>query len=288
METLPNFGALPPENSDYQTAKIVILPVPFDKTTSYMHGTDKGPDAIIAASAQVELYDLETNSEVYLQGIHTAEPVVAETSEELNKQAHERVTSLLVDGKFVLTLGGEHAISNGPIKAHADFFRDISVLQLDAHGDMRDSYEGSIYSHASVMARVKEMPGVNAVVQVGIRAVDSSELKNINKDTFFPADQLVDGYDWIDRVVEKLSDKVYISLDIDVFDSSIMPSTGTPEPGGLNWYQVVRLLRRVAEKRTIVGADVVELLPNEANQAPDFLTAKLVYKLLSYRFAFGE
>ncbi len=277
-----NFGGLSEKYSNYKKSKIVILPVPFDKTTTYIKGSDKGPQAIIEASKNMELYDIETDSEVYKKGIFTEKAIVAKDSETMLNNVYLKVYDLLSDKKFVVTLGGEHSISISPIKAHYDFFDDLSILHLDAHSDMRDIYEESRYNHACVMARAKEI--TNEIISVGIRSSDSSELRNIDKSKTFYASQIFKSKDWIKKVVGKLSKNVYMSIDLDVFDSSIMPSTGTPEPGGLNWYQVIDLIEMVSAKRNIVGADVVELCPSN-DKAPDFLAAKLVYKLLSYKFA---
>ena len=276
-----NFCGLPEKFSNYKNSKIVILPVPFDKTTTWLKGSDKGPKAIIEASQNMELYDIETDSEVYKKGIFTEKAIIEKTSEAMVSQTYKKVKSLLKDNKFVVTLGGEHSISAGPIRAHAEFFDNMSILHFDAHSDRRDSYEGTKYSHASIMARAKEI--TEKIISVGIRSMDSSELKNVDKSKIFYASQIVKSKGWIKEVVNKLSKNVYMSIDLDVFDSSIMPSTGTPEPGGLNWYQVIGLIEMVSAKRNIVGADVVELCPS-SNKAPDFLTAKLIYKLLSYRF----
>jgi agmatinase len=282
---LKNFGGLPKEFSGYDKAKVAVLPIPFDQSVSWQRGASKGPSAIIEASAQVELYDIETDSEVYKQGIFTAKPIKAENSKQLLKQAYDITSSFLKDQKFVITLGGDHSISIGPITAHRDYFGEFSVLHLDAHADMRDSYDGNKYSHASIMARVKEL-GVN-IVAVGIRSMEITEKSAWKKGNLFLAADLYNRQeeDWINEVVKKLGKKVYISFDVDVFDSSLMSSTGTPEPGGLNWYQVTHLLRAVCNKKhSVIGADVVELAPISSNKAPDFLIAKMIYKFLSYLY----
>jgi len=278
-----NFGGLPAQYSSLKNSQIVVLPVPFDKTSSWMKGSDKGPRAIINASRNMELYDIETDSEIYKRGIFTAKPVVAPNSPAMVESVHRKVAEFLRDKKFTVLLGGEHMVSLGTIQAHAEFFKDISILHLDAHSDMRDSYEGDIYSHASIMARVKETTG--RIVAVGIRSTDSSELKNINKKNTFTASAVHHKKNWIGQVVKKLSRNVYISIDLDVFDASVMPSTGTPEPGGLGWYDVIDLLEQVTTQKNVVGFDVVELCPSKHNPAPDFLAAKLIYKLLSMKFA---
>lgn len=276
-----NFGDLPEKYSNYKNSSIVILPVLFDKSSTWIKGSDRGSRAIIEASKNLEFYDIETNSEIYKKGIFTEKEIIAENSKEMINRTYEIVKSLLNDKKFVVVLGGEHTVSIGAIKAHAEFFNNINILHLDAHSDMRDSYEGSKYSHACVMSRVKEI--TENIVSVGIRSMDSSELKNINRHRIFYASGIYQSKNWINKVVRKLSKNVYITIDLDVFDPSIMPSTGTPEPGGLDWYQVINLLKSVSENKNIIGFDVVELCPSK-NKAPDFLVAKLVYKLLSLIF----
>jgi len=265
-----------------EKANIVILPVPFDKTSSYMHGSDKGPAAMIEASRNVELFDIETDLEASEFGIHTAKPIQEKTSEKMLQSTFESVSSFLEQGKFVITLGGEHAISAAPIRAHADNMGPISVLQLDAHADLAPAYEGNPLSHASVMSRVREMENVERIVPVGIRSMSVEENSYIQPENTFFAHDLFDNDDWMDRVVDRLTENVYITFDLDVFDSSLMPSTGTPEPGGLFWHTALKLLKKVAEKRKIVGFDVVELCPMKNFWAPDYLAAKLIYKLLSY------
>ncbi|MFH2054877.1 MAG: agmatinase [bacterium] len=281
MQTPDNFGGLPERYSNYEKSGIVILPVPFDKTSTWQHGAELGPEKIIEAAQNMELFDIETGSEIYHEGIHTDAPIVAETSAEMVAAVQTRVGQHLQAGKFVVTLGGEHTVSLGAIQAHLKKFGNISILQLDAHTDLRDIYEGSKLSHACVMARVREL--TDEVVAVGIRSMDESEGERLEEErTTFAHEMQTSG--WIKRVVRELSDQVYITLDLDVFDPSIMPSTGTPEPGGMDWYQMMRLLEAVTEVKKIVGFDVVELCPNEHNRAPDFLAAKLIYRILSMRF----
>jgi len=278
-----NFGGLPVKYSAYKNSHILVLPVPFDKTSSWIKGSDKGPQAIINASRNMELYDIETDSEVFKKGIHTAKAVKAANAQTMVDKVRKKVSTALNNKKFVVILGGEHTVSLGTIQAHAAFFNNFSILHLDAHSDMRDSYEGDKYSHACIMARAGEI--TENIVSVGIRSTDSSEFKNINMQNTFYASAIHNSKTWVKQVVRKLSQNVYITIDLDVFDSSIMPSTGTPEPGGLGWYGVLDLLEIVSKNKNIVGFDVVELCPSKNNMAPDFLAAKLVYKLLSLKFA---
>ena len=230
----------------------------------------------------MELYDIETDSEIYKKGIHTAKEIVPDNSLDMINKVHKKTGKLLNDKKFVIVLGGEHSVSLGTIRAHAEYFNDISILHLDAHSDMRSSYEGDKYSHACVMARTKEI--TEKIISVGIRSMDSSELGNIDKNRIFYASDIRKSKDWIKKIIGKLSKNVYVTIDLDVFDPSIMPSTGTPEPGGLGWYDVIDLLETVSRKKNILGFDVVELCPSK-NPAPDFVAAKLIYKLLSLRFS---
>jgi agmatinase len=274
-----SFCGLPNEKTDYSGAPTVILPIPFDKTSTWIKGADKGPAAIIEASGYLEFYDIETGGEVYKKGIYTAEPIHADSSSVLIKQTVSAVSRYLKDGKLVVTLGGEHSVSIGVIKPFASRYKDLSVLHLDAHADSRDSYEGSRYNHACVIARVREF--TRNIVSVGIRSMDASERPGVDDARMFFAHDIHDSGAWIDKAVSLLSNHVYITIDLDVFDPGIMPSTGTPEPGGLGWYQVMKLLWTVSKSKHIVGFDVVELCPS-GSRAPDFLAAKLIYTLLSY------
>jgi len=282
MAQASNFGYLPEEYSNLNNARIVIIPVPYDQTSTWIKGADRGPAAIIEASGNMELYDIETDSEVYRKGIFTDRAVEgAYFPEAMVKVVTERVGSYIEKGKFVVVVGGEHSVSIGSVRAHAESSEGVTVLQLDAHSDLRDEYNGSKYNHACVMARVKE---VCPILQVGVRSMDSSEKEFIDRSRVFFAEDIHNRTDWINEAVGKLSEKIYITIDLDVFDPSIMSSTGTPEPGGLLWYDVMRLLKAVSEKKDIVGFDVVELCPDERNKAPDFLAAKFIYKVLSYKF----
>lgn len=278
-----SFCGLPGNDAAYALASTIILPVPFDKTSTWLKGADKGPAAIIEASKYLELYDIETDSEVYKKGIFTAKPVHAASSPVLIRKTDSAVSSYLKDNKLVVALGGEHSVSVGVIKSYARHYKDLSILHLDAHADSRDSYEGSPYSHGCVIARAREF--VQNIVSVGIRSMDISERTGIHNKKIFFAHKIHDSDKWINNAVRLLTDSVYITIDLDVFDPGIMPSTGTPEPGGLGWYQIMKLLASVSKSKRIVGFDVVELCPSK-NKAPDFLAAKLIYTLLSYIHAY--
>ncbi|CCZ81369.1 agmatinase [Odoribacter laneus] len=281
MEKL-NYGGLDNEFTAYENARIVILPVPYDGTSTWLKGADKGPQAILEASANMELYDIETDSEVYTQGIATLEAVTEDQSPEAMSDAVEKqVDAILMDKKFPVLLGGEHSVSIGSIRAFAKHYENFSVLQLDAHSDMRDNYEGSDHNHACVMARAKEMA---TVAQVGIRSSCIEEKHNIDPDRIFYAHEIKESSTWMYDVSERLNDNVYITIDLDVFDPAYMPSTGTPEPDGLTYREVINFLKLINERHNIIGLDIVELCPNEMNKAPDFLASKLIYQLLSMKF----
>jgi agmatinase len=280
-----NFAALPKESSDFARSRVTILPVPYEQTTSYKHGTGGGPAAIISASRNLELYDEELECEPYRLGICTLdelEPVLGDGRRMVERIA-EVAEWLVAEDKLPVALGGEHTLSLGLVKALASRYQDLSVLALDAHADLRDSYQGSKYSHACTLRRINEL---SPVVPVGIRSLSREEAdwaRNQGLKIFWAQDIMADA-NWQAEVVKHLSTEVYITIDLDVFDPAIMPAVGTPEPGGLGWYPVLQLLKRVAGERQVVGADVVELSPLPANVAPDFTAAKLVYKLLGYIF----
>lgn len=263
-------------------AKIYLQPIPSDLTTTYQKGSDKGPDALIEASRNMELYDIETDSEVFLKGIYTAPAIVAKTSEEMIAKSHKAIAQYLAQDKFVVSLGGEHTVSLPAIKAHGEHYKKLTVLQFDAHADLQPAYENNPYSHASVMSRVLELPCIEQVVSVGIRSLSSEELKHLDRSKTFFAHELTGN--WIDRMLSLLSGPVYITFDLDAFDCSLMPSTGTPEPGGLDWNLTLHLLKRVFREKNVVGFDIVELCPQAHNKSPDFVAAKLLYKMLSYKF----
>ncbi len=284
------FLGLDEEAGAFDTARAVILPVPYEATTSYGGGTRAGPAAIIDASRYIELYDREFGAEVGPAiGVHTLPPLEltragpAAAMAEL-KEAHDRVLAAAGD-RFVLMLGGEHAVSAPAIRSHATHRGErVSVLQFDAHADLRAEYEGSPHSHASAMARVLDLADV---VGVGLRGVSAEEVEVARAHDgvhLIWADDMWESDAWMDEAMERLGGDVYITFDVDYFDPSLVPSTGTPEPGGGDWYRTLRFLRRVFEERNVIGADVVELAPTPGLRAPDFLVAKLAYKLLAYRF----
>jgi len=278
-----SFLDLPQEFRDPEGAAAAILPVPYDATSTWKKGADRGPAAILAASTQVELYDIETASEPFRHGIATLPPVQeAGAPEVLADEVERRVAQILQRDQVAIVLGGEHSVSIGAMRAAAAARPGLSVLQIDAHGDTRESYEGSRFNHACVMARARELC---PVVQVGIRAVDASEVPGMDPERVFWGHELHGDDHWIERAVALLGPEVYVTIDLDAFDPALMPATGTPEPGGMSWHQVTALLAAVTAARRVVGFDVVELLPQPGDHACDFLAAKLVYRFLAMIFA---
>lgn len=278
------FGDFSAEFTNPTTASAVIIPVPFDATSTWVKGADKGPAAILNASPHLEFYDIETQTEVFRHGIYTQQPIRATEVEKLVEKVENAVGYWLDAGKFPVVLGGEHSVSIGAFRAVAQRFSELTILQLDAHSDLRDEYEGSALNHACVMARAKKLC---PIVQVGIRSMDISEKPAMtdNQKVFF-AHQIIGQptAEWVDKVVTQLSRQVYLTIDLDVFDPSVLPATGTPEPGGLGWYEVVKLVKTLCSRRQLVGCDLVELCPHPAHWASAFLAAKLVYKILTHRF----
>jgi agmatinase len=283
-----NFGGIEEiQFSDLEKAQVLVFPVSYEATVSYGGGTGAGAMAIIEASRNMELYDEETDAEVYKIGIHTLEEFQPlETPEAMMNGLYERTRELLKEEKFLCMLGGEHSVSAPVIRAHAEKFHNLSILQIDAHADLRDEYDGTPHSHASIMARcVKDLRIPS--VQVGIRSISADEARSLDSGIptkIFWAKDIVGRTDWIDAAIDSLTDNVYLTIDIDGLDPSLVPTTGTPEPGGLGWYEVLTLIQRLAKKRRVVGMDLVEFAKTDNSDAPAFLCAKLVYKTLGYIF----
>ncbi len=268
---------------DYSGSGIIIVPVPYDRTSTWIRGADKGPDAIMEASVNLEFYDIETSSEVHLKGIHTIDPITEDSTPEILVDAVcNKVLSLIDDNKFPVIVGGNHTVSIGAVKAFSGRYDKLTILQLDAHADLRDEYEGSRYNHACVMARAREYA---PLVQVGIRSMSAGEKKNVISDRIFFAHELYHDKSLYRKAISKLSEDVYITIDLDVFDPSLIPSTGTPEPGGPEYFEIMHFLREVISSRNVVGFDIVELCPSPSDKAPDFVASKIIYQLLSYKFA---
>jgi agmatinase len=279
-----NFLGIPEAENGLESSRVVVLPVPYERTVSYGVGTRNGPAAILEASHYVELYDDELDEEVAKIGIHTLPPWLPERMEpDACVEGLEGIVSeLLARPRFVLTLGGEHAIATGPIRAHHARYPDLSILHFDAHGDLRDEYEGDRHSHACAARRFLETGAPS--VHVGIRSISRDEvLFAREKDLLIVSNRRLPNVDeWMPEALARLTDSVYVTFDVDFFDGSLVPGTGTPEPGGGTWEQALEILRRVATEKRIVGADIVEHAPMPGNRAPDFLVAKLCYKLLGY------
>lgn len=283
MQDYPNnFAGIPDEYAGLDNAKVVVIPVPYDGTSTWQKGADLGPDALLDAAQNMELYDIETDTQVYEEGIYLAPPVTENSSPEAMVEAvHKTVASYLDMGKFVTAIGGEHSISIGVIRAFMERFPNLTILQIDAHADLRESYEGSKCNHACAVYEANEKANL---VQVGIRSMDISEKKVMKPQNVFFAHEMVKDSNWMNDAIERMTRDVFITIDLDAFDPSIMPSTGTPEPGGMQWYETLKFIKKVNKKRNIVGFDIVELAPNPEEKSSDFLAAKLYYKILTYIF----
>jgi len=281
-----NFAGISSPYSDLENSRVVILPVPYDSTTDWRSGTRDGPRAIIDASQYLELYDLELEREIYQVGIHTLPELQPDMSspENMIHRVYTVAKELLGKDKVVLMLGGEHSLTLGMVKAYREKYEALSVLQLDAHADLHDSYLGTKFGHATVMRRVYELC---PIVPVGIRSLSDEERRFIVEADIQPvyAKGATLTENSIEQIIASLSNDVYITIDLDVLDPSIMSAVGTPEPGGLGWYELLDLLREVAKSKRIVGFDLVELCPSEGPLACAFLAAKLAYKLVGYIFA---
>lgn len=276
------YAGIPQEFATIEKANIVLSTVPYDGTSTWQKGADKGPAAFLNASENMELYDIETRSEVYKQGVFMPDAITENSSPEAMTEAVYKLTKeYILKDKFVTTFGGEHSISIGAIRAHNEVFKNLTVLQIDAHADLRKEYEGSSCNHACALYEANETTNL---IQVGIRSMDVAETRVMNMDNVFFAHDMAQDEFWMDAAIELMTDNVYITIDLDGFDPSICPGTGTPEPGGLMWYESLEFFRKVFEQKNVVGFDIVELCPNEVEKSSDFLAAKLYYKLLTYKF----
>ena len=286
MKTSKTYAGIPENYSKIEQSKIVLIPVPYDGTSTWQKGADKGPEAFLNASENMELYDIETDSEVYKEGVYLADAITENSSPEaMVNVVHQTTKQYINKNKFVTLFGGEHSVSIGTIRAFNECFDNLSVLHIDAHADLRKEYEGSSCNHACA---VYEANQTTNLVQVGIRSMDISEKRVMNLDKVFFAHDMVVNEDWMEDVIDQLTNNVFITFDLDALDSSIMPSTGTPEPGGLFYYETLEFLKKVFEEKNVVGFDMVELCPNPTEKSSDFLAAKLYYKMLSYKFASND
>ena len=277
--------------STYEASQVVILPIPYEATTTYRTGCQNGPDAILEASQQVEFYDEELDREICKEvGIYTHQAIAdtrnaSVSAEEMLKSTTEAVSKLIADGKFVIGLGGEHSITTGLVEAYRQASDEpFTVIQIDAHGDLRHEYEGSIYNHACVMRRIVDM-GI-PTVQVGIRAIckEEADLIKAKQLNVFRAREIAADPNWIEKALASIpTQRVFLTIDLDGIDPTLIPGVGTPEPGGLNWYSLLTFLKRVFDNHQVIGGDVMELAPITDSVVSEFTAAKLVYKLIGYQ-----
>lgn len=276
------YAGIPEEYAKLDSAKIVLIPVPYDGTSTWQKGADKGPEAFLNASENMELYDIETQTEVYKQGVFLADTITENSSPEAMVEAvHKTAKTFIKRNKFVTIVGGEHSVSIGTIRAFNECFDNLTVLQIDAHADLRKSYQGSKYNHACAVYEASQNANL---IQVGIRSMDAIETTVMDQEKAYFAHELATNEFWMDSAIDQMTDNVFITFDLDALDPSILPSTGTPEPGGLFWYETLDFLKKVFEEKNVVGFDIMELCPNPNEKSSDFLAAKLYYKMLSYKF----
>lgn len=276
------FAGIDQKYASAENANILLQSIPYDGTSTWGKGADKGFAAFLDAAENMELYDIETDIEVYRQGIHILAKIDGfDSPEHMFLSTYTRTQELLLQNKFLTFFGGEHSISIGVIKAFYEHYNDLTVLQIDAHADLRPSYEGTPYNHACAVYDASKNCNL---IQVGIRSMDVSEKEYMNRSKVYFGHNIYSNVHWMKSAIHQMTDKVYITFDLDAFDSSVMPATGTPEPGGLNWNMTTKFLKQVFEEKTVVGFDIVELAPIEGLKAPQYLAAKLYYKMLSYKF----
>lgn len=279
---MKTYAGISEELAQFENAEILFQSIPYDGTSTWGKGADKGFEAFLDASENMELYDIETNSEVYKKGVHILDEITENSSpENVFKTVYSKTRSLLESDKFLTFFGGEHSVSIGVIKAFYEKHPDITIVQLDAHADLRKTYMGSAYNHACALHDASQNTNL---IQVGIRSMDSSEKQYMNYDKCFFAHDINGKQDWMEKALKLMTEKVYITIDLDAFDPSIAPGTGTPEPGGLQWYNSLKFLREIFDQKNVLGFDIVELAPIPNHRTSEFLAAKLYYKLLSYKF----
>lgn len=281
MET-KTYAGIQEEYSKLDNSKIVLIPVSYDGTSTWQKGADNGPEAFLNASENMELYDIETDTEVYKQGVFLVDPITENSSPEtVVEMVHQITKKYIKRNKFVTVFGGEHSVSIGTIRAFNECYDNLTVLQLDAHADLRKTYGGSTCNHACALYEASQNTNL---IQVGIRSMDVMEKTVMDTEkTYFAHEMAIDD-SWMDSAIEQMTENVFITFDLDAFDPSIMPSTGTPEPGGMLWYETLEFLKQVFAERNVVGFDIMELCPNTIDKSSDFLAAKLYYKMLTYKF----
>ena len=278
---MKTYAGIPEENATLENSKVMLVTVPYDGTSTWGKGADKGPELFLDASENMELYDIETATEPYLEGVYLAGEVTEDSSPEAMTEAVYQKTKemLQYEDKLFTLFGGEHSVSIGSIRAVGEKYENLTVLQLDAHTDLRLEFHGSTSNHACAVFEANQK---HNLVQVGIRSCDVEEMQYVPKGQCFWAHEIAENPNWIEDVLSKVSGNVYITIDLDAFDPSIAPSTGTPEPGGLAWYPTLKLLKKVFEKCNVVAFDIVELMDSANPKPTAFLAAKLYYKMLAY------
>jgi agmatinase len=279
---MTNYAGVADEFCSFNNAAVLLQSIPYDGTSTWGKGADNGFEAFLDASENMELYDIETRSEVYRKGVHILPALKGhDSAEAMFNDVYAQTKKMLDSGKYLTFFGGEHSVSIGVIKAFYEKYENLTVLQIDAHADLRPHYHGTPYNHACAVYDASRNANL---IQVGIRSMDVEEEEHMDRSKVYFAEDMYGKTDWMDRSIAQMTDDVYLTIDLDAFDPAIMPATGTPEPGGLDWNTMIRYLRRVFTEKNVVGFDIVELAPIDGYKAPQFLVAKLYYKMLSYKF----
>jgi len=279
---MKNYAGIEDKYARYDSASIFLQPITYDGTSTWGKGADKSLPAFQKASENMELYDPETKTEVYKKGIHLLPTITEDSSpEKVFQKVYTKTKELLQTDKFLTFLGGEHSISIGIIKAFQEKYPNLTILHLDAHADLRPNYLGSQYNHACALHQASK---TSNLIQIGIRSLAFEEKKYLKKENCFWAEEIYGKTSWMQTSIDLMGHQIYLTFDLDVLDPGIMPATGTPEPGGLDWNTTIKYLKKVFSQKEVVGFDLVEFAPLKDNRAPDFLVAKLYYKMLSYKF----
>ena len=280
------YGDIDEKYALLETSKVVLIPIPYDGTSTWQKGANNGPDAFLEATKNMELFDIETMGQPHKEGIYITPFVLEKSSpEKVVETVYKTTKKYLQKDKFVTLFGGEHSISIGAIQSFNEFFEDLTVVQMDAHADLRPTYNGSECNHACALSKANKTTNL---IQVGIRSMSKKELEYMNSESVFFSHKLSNNKKWMKKALKRMTKNVFITFDLDVFDSSLLPSTGTPEPGGMLWYQTLEFLQKIFKNKNVVGFDIVELCPNPKEKSSDFIAAKLYYKMLAFKFNKNE
>jgi len=277
------YAGIPEEFSKLEQAKIVLIPVPYKGAGTSLKGAKSGPEAFLSASENINLYDIETDTEVYQQGIYLADAITENASAEAMVNAvHQSTKKYIKRNKFVTLIGGDRSMSIGTIRAFNECFNSLTVLQIDAHANLQKTHQGSSLNGSCALHEASQTTNL---IQVGVRSMNVMEKTIMDEEKIYFAHEMAIDDTWMDSAIDQMTENVFLSFDLSALDMSIMTSVANPEPGGLFWYETLEFLNKLMQEKNVVGFDIVGLCPNELNASSDFLTARLYYKMLSYKFS---